>query len=102
MSRRCVVTGKGVHTGNNVSHSQRKTRRRWLPNIQDVSVYSEALAKPVRLRISTAGLRTLEHKGGLDVFLLDTAPTKLDPSLRALRKEVAAAAEAKAAEAPAA
>ncbi len=98
MSRRCVVTGKGVQTGNNVSHAMNKTRRRWLPNLQVTSVYSETLGRQVRLRLSTSGLRTLEHKGGLDAFLLATAPSKLDPELRSLRKQV----EQAKAEAPAA
>ena len=69
MARRCAITGKGVLTGNNVSHANNKTRRRFLPNLQDTSVMSDALGRPVRLRISTNGLRTIEHRGGLDAFL---------------------------------
>ena len=88
MSRRCMITGKAVMTGNNVSHAHNKTRRVFLPNVQDTSVFSEALGRKIKIRVSTAGLRTLEHKGGLDVFLMDTAPTKLDPALRPVRKQV--------------
>ena len=88
MSRRCMITGKAVMTGNNVSHAHNKTRRVFLPNVQDTSVFSEARGRKIKIRVSTAGLRTLEHKGGLDVFLMDTAPTKLDPALRPVRKQV--------------
>lgn len=88
MSRRCMITGKAVMTGNNVSHAHNKTRRVFLPNVQDTSVFSEALGRKIKIRVSTAGLRTLEHKGGLDAFLMDTAPTKLDPALRPVRKQL--------------
>ena len=64
MSRRCMITGKAVMTGNNVSHAHNKTRRVFLPNVQDTSVFSEALGRKIKIRVSTAGLRTLEHKGG--------------------------------------
>lgn len=106
MSRRCVVTGKGVQSGNNVSHSMRKTRRRFLPNMQTVSLLSETLGESVRLRISSQGLRTVEHRGGLDAFLLGARSADLTPELRRLRRRVegaraAAAAAAAAAEAPA-
>lgn len=95
MSRRCMVTGKGVMTGNNVSHAHNKTRRRFLPNVQDTRVFSEVLNRMFRLRVSAAGLRTLQHKGGLDKWLMDTAPTKLDPKLRPIRAQVEKALEAK-------
>ena len=88
MSRRCVITGKAPMSGNNVSHAQNKTRRKFLPNIQDVGVYSAALDKLVKMRVSAAGLRTIEHKGGLDTYLTSTAKTKLDPSLRAVTAQV--------------
>lgn len=88
MSRKCMITGKGVMSGNNVSHALNRTRRKFLPNIQDTSVYSVALDRWVKIRVSTSGLRTLEHKGGLDAFLTDTAKTKLDPKLRSLKAEV--------------
>ena len=88
MSRRCMITGKGVMSGNNVSHANNKTRRRFLPNVQDAAVYSVALARWIKMRVSTAGLRTVEHKGGIDEFLAGTAKTKLDPKLRPIKAEV--------------
>lgn len=88
MSRQCMITGKKVMFGNNVSHAQNKTRRTFLPNIQDTSVYSELLGRKIKIRASAAGLRTLDHKGGIDAFLLNTAKTKLDPALRSIKAEV--------------
>ena len=88
MSRRCMITGKGVMSGNNVSHALNRTRRRFLPNIQDTSLYSEALDRWVNIRTSAAGLRTVEHKGGFDAFLTSTAPTKLDAKLRPIKAQV--------------
>lgn len=72
MARRCIITGKGVLSGNNVSHANNKTRRRFLPNIQETSVLSDALGEQVRLKVTTRGLKTIEHNGGLDAFLLST------------------------------
>lgn len=95
MSRRCTVTGKGVMSGNNVSHANNKTRRKFLPNLQKASFYSEVLEKMVSIRLSVNGMRTVEHKGGLDTFLLSTAPTKLDPALRKIRANIEAAIERK-------
>jgi large subunit ribosomal protein L28 len=88
MARRCQITGKGVMSGNNVSHAHNKTRRRFLPNVQNTSVMSDALGGPVRLKVSAAGLRTLEFKGGLDAFLLGTSNTKLTPEARRLKRRV--------------
>ena len=88
MSRRCVVTGKSVMSGNNVSHAKNRTRRKFYPNVQETSLYSEALGKNVRVKISTAGMRTVEHKGGLDAYLTGTAKTKLDESLRPVKVQV--------------
>ncbi len=88
MARRCGLTGKGVQTGNNVSHAHNKTRRRFLPNLQATSLLSESLGTTVRLRISTHALRTIEHKGGLDAFLLDTKNISLTPELRRLKKRI--------------
>jgi large subunit ribosomal protein L28 len=88
MSRRCVITGKGVMVGNNVSHANNKTRRRYLPNLQATSVLSDALGHSVRLRLSTNGIRTIEHNGGLDAFLLTTADAKLTPDARRLKRRV--------------
>ncbi len=96
MTRRCMVTGKSVMTGNNVSHANNKTRRRFLPNLQDTSVYSETLGRWVSLRSTANGLRTIEHKGGLDAWLMNTAPTKLDPKMRKVRKQIEQAAAKKA------
>lgn len=97
MSCRCVVTGKIPMSGNNVSHAKNRTRRRFLPNVQENSLYSEALDRWVRLRVSAAGIRTVEHKGGLDAFVTSTAKTKLDPALRPIKKAVEKALAAKAA-----
>jgi large subunit ribosomal protein L28 len=94
MARRCVITGKGVLTGNNVSHANNKTRRRFLPNLQNISVMSEALGHPVRLRISANGLRTIEHKGGLDAFLKKAKSESLTPELRRLKRQVEKAVSA--------
>ena len=88
MARKCIITGKGVQTGNNVSHANNRTRRRFLPNLQHTSLLSETLGESVRLRISTRAIRTVEHRGGLDAYLLNTAPTKLPAQLRKLRKRV--------------
>jgi|ERR1051325_4395343 len=95
MSRRCQVTGKGVMTGNNVSHANNKTRRRFLPNIQETSVYSEALGRQIRVKVSTKGLKTIEHNGGIDAWLLSIAPSKLDEDLRPVRAQVVKATEKK-------
>jgi large subunit ribosomal protein L28 len=91
MARRCMVTGKGVLVGNNVSHANNKTKRRFMPNLQVTSLRSDALGGPVRVRLSTNGLRTIEHNGGLDAWLLGTATTKLDPEMRRLKRRVARA-----------
>ncbi len=88
MARRCGLTGKGVQSGNNVSHAHNKTRRRFLPNLQATSVMSETLGTSVRLRVSMHALRTIEHKGGLDAFLLDTKSLELTPELRRLKKRI--------------
>jgi large subunit ribosomal protein L28 len=92
MSRRCQITGKGVLTGNNVSHANNKTRRRYLPNLQETSLLSEALGTEVRLRVSTRALRTIEHNGGLDAYLLGTRNTVLPEEAQALKRRIARAA----------
>lgn len=92
MARRCALTGKGVQSGNNVSHAVNKTRRRFLPNLQRTSVFSDALGQPVRLRVSTNALRTIEHVGGLDAYLLKARPSTLDVDLKRLRKRIEKAA----------
>jgi large subunit ribosomal protein L28 len=94
MSRRCNITNKGVLTGNNVSHANNKTRRRYLPNLQVASLMSEALGRTVRLRLSTHGLRTIEHRGGLDAFLRSTPDRTLNSTMRKLKREIAISAAA--------
>jgi large subunit ribosomal protein L28 len=96
MARRCDVTGKGVLTGNNVSHANNKTRRRFLPNLQVASLMSDALGRPVRLRVSTRGLRTIEHRGGLDAYLMGEPDAALPLPLRRVKRQIRAAASAKA------
>ena len=88
MSRRCQITGKGVLTGNNVSHANNKTRRRFLPNLQETSLLSDALGSSVRLRLSTRGMRTVEHNGGIDAFLLSTPDAKLPVEARSLKRRI--------------
>lgn len=90
MSRRCSVTGKGVLTGNNVSHAKNKTRRRFLPNLQIVSFISETLGR-VRLRVSTRAIRTIEKNGGLDAYLSNTSRLKLAPEALKLKSRLARA-----------
>jgi large subunit ribosomal protein L28 len=86
MTRRCAITQKGVLTGNNVSHANNKTRRRFLPNLQEVSLMSDVLGRSVRLRLSTNGIRTVEFHGGLDAYLLKAKPCKLDSKIAKLQK----------------
>src|SRR3954451_18852523 len=96
MARRCGITGKGVLTGNNVSHANNKTRRRFLPNLQETSFFSDVLATSVRLRLTVHGIRTVEHNGGLDAFLLGTPNRKLPEEARALKRRIARAQAKKA------
>ena len=88
MSRRCMVSGKGPLVGNNVSHANNKTKRRFLPNLQDTTLLSDVLGRSVRLRISTNGLKTVEHSGGLDAWLVKTPAAKLDKQMRRLKEQV--------------
>jgi large subunit ribosomal protein L28 len=88
MTRRCEITGKSVLSGNNVSHANNKTRRRFLPNLQESSLQSEALGVSVRLRVTPRGLSTIEHKGGLDAFLLTTPSRKLTDEAQSLKRRV--------------
>ena len=97
MSRRCIVTGKRVLVGNNVSHANNKTKRRFLPNLQVISLLSDALGKPVRLRLTSRGIKTVEHAGGLDAWLLKTPSTRLDLETRRLKRAVQKAVEKRAA-----
>ena len=89
MSRRCELTGKAVQSGNKVSHSNRKTRTRFLPNLVRVTLISDTLDRAVRLRISAAALRSVEHRGGLDEFLAKATEADLSEGAVALKREVA-------------
>ena len=101
MARRCAYTGKGVMSGNNVSHANNKTRRRFLPNLQRTSIYSDALGQMVRLRLSTSAIRTIDHKGGLDAFLLGTPDAKLGDEARRVKRRIQKAKQKTEAAAPA-
>ena len=91
MPRRCALSGKSVQYGNNVSHANNKTRRRFLPNLQVASVLSDALGQQVRLRLTPRGIKTIEHNGGIYAYLLGTNDSKLSQEMLALKRRVAAA-----------
>lgn len=95
MAKRCELTGVGVQSGNNVSHANNKTRRRFLPNVQDVSLQSEALGNNVSLKVTAATLRTVEHNGGLDNYLLTTSNNKLTTEAQTLKRRIKRAQKAK-------
>ena len=88
MSRICELTGKGRQIGHNVSHANNKTKRSFLPNLQNVTLLSDTLQRAVRLRVSTNGLRSVEHVGGLDQWLLKTNDSKLSPRVVRLKREI--------------
>ncbi|EKF40399.1 50S ribosomal protein L28 [Nitratireductor indicus C115] len=88
MSRACELTGKAVLTGNNVSHANNKTRRRFLPNLCHVTLQSETLGQSVRLRVSANALRSVEHRGGLDAFLVKAKTNELSQRARLLKKQI--------------
>ena len=90
MSRKCAITGKGVLVGNNVSHANNKTKRRFLPNLQVISLQSDALGVPVRLRLSANTIRTIEKQGGIDAYLTATPAAKLTAEAQRLKRRVAA------------
>jgi large subunit ribosomal protein L28 len=89
MSRRCELTGKGVLTGNRVSHSNIKTRRRYLPNLNAVTLQSEALGRSFRFRVAASTLRTVDHRGGLDAFLAKARDMELSPKALKVKRELA-------------
>ena len=91
MSRRCELTGKGPMVGNNVSHANNKTKRRFLPNLNDVSLQSEVLGRTIKLRISAAALRSVDHRGGLDKFLAKAKDSELSDNALKVKKEIAKA-----------
>ena len=97
MSRRCELTGKGVMTGNNVSHANNRTKRRFLPNLLAVTLLSDTLGQSVRLRISANALRSVEHRGGLDAFLLKAKNDELSAACLKLKRELQKAQAEKAA-----
>jgi len=88
MSRRCELTGKGPMSGNNVSHANNKTKRRFLPNLNDVSLQSETLGRTFKLRISAAALRTVDHRGGLDAFLAKARDEELSANALKIKKDI--------------
>ncbi len=88
MSRRCELTGKAVLSGHLVSHSNRKTKRKFLPNLVNVTLQSDALQRSVRLRVSANALRTVEHRGGLDAFLPKAPESELSPNVRVLKRDL--------------
>jgi len=97
MARRCSVTGKGVLTGNNVSHAKNRNRRRFLPNVQQSTMLSDVLGRAVTLKVATSTIRTIEKNGGIDAYLLGTSNSKLTDMARRLKRKIrkasAAAAE---------
>ncbi|MBI1261641.1 MAG: 50S ribosomal protein L28 [Rhizobiales bacterium] len=97
MSRRCELTGKAVLTGNNVSHANNRTRRRFLPNLCQVSLISDALGRQYRLRITAHALRSVEHNGGLDGFLVKASDSQLSIKAQRLKRDILKAREAAAA-----
>ena len=88
MSRRCELTGKGVLVGNNVSHANNKTRRRFLPNLNDVTLQSETLGRSFKFRVSASALRTVDHRGGLDAFLAKAKDADLSVTALKVKKDI--------------
>ena len=88
MSRVCELTGKGPMTGNNVSHAKNRTRRRFLPNLNDVTLTSEVLGRGYSLRISAAALRSVDHRGGLDAFLAKAKDTELSDRALKIKRDL--------------
>jgi|TARA_B110000240_G_C13489705_1_gene449034 large subunit ribosomal protein L28 len=89
MSRRCELTGKGPMSGNNVSHAKNRTRRRFLPNLNEVTLASESLGQKFKFKISAAALRTVDHRGGLDGFMAKAKDTELSDKALKVKKEIA-------------
>ncbi|WP_374307965.1 50S ribosomal protein L28 [Methylocella sp.] len=88
MSRRCELTGKAVQTGNLVSHSNHKTRTRFLPNLVNVTLLSDVLQRKLRFRVAAASLRSVEHRGGIDAFLTKAGDDELSIGARAVKREI--------------
>tara|TARA_Y100000815_G_C13062547_1_gene394919 strand:- start:166 stop:534 length:369 start_codon:yes stop_codon:yes gene_type:complete len=93
MSRVCELTGKGPMVGNNVSHANNKTKRRFLPNLNDVSLISDALGRSFKLKISASALRSVDHRGGLDAFLAKAKDAELSPKALKIKKDIAKSAQ---------
>ncbi|BBK35586.1 50S ribosomal protein L28 [Allostella sp. ATCC 35155] len=93
MARRCPMTGKAVQSGHHVSHANNKTKRRFLPNMQVTSLMSDVLGTTIRMRVTTHGLRTIEHNGGIDAFLLGTSDAKLPVEAVRLKRRIEKAQE---------
>ena len=89
MSRRCDLTGKGAQVGNRVSHSNRKTKRRFLPNLLNVTMMSDALGRSVRLKVCANALKTVDHRGGLDAFLMKAKDAELSAEALDLKRAIA-------------
>ncbi len=88
MSRVCELTGKGPMSGNNVSHANNKTKRRFLPNLNDTTLHSETLGRGIKLRISAHALRSVDHRGGLDAYLLKAKDKELSSNALKVKKEI--------------
>ena len=88
MTWRCELTGKGTQIGHKVSHSNRKTKRRFMPNLVNVTIMSDALGRSVRLRISANALKTVDHRGGLDAFLAKSRDTELSPRALDIKRQL--------------
>jgi large subunit ribosomal protein L28 len=91
MARRCELTGKGPMSGNNVSHAKNRTRRRFLPNLVDVTLMSDILGRSFKMRISAAALRTVDHRGGLDGFMAKAKDAELSTKALKIKKDIAGA-----------
>ena len=91
MSRVCELTGKGPMSGNKVSHANNKSRRRFLPNLNEVTLMSDILAQSFKLRISAAALRSVDHRGGFDAYLAKAKPEELSPAASKIKKDIAKA-----------
>jgi large subunit ribosomal protein L28 len=92
MARRCAITGKGVQVGNNVSHANNKTKRRFMPNLQETSLISDTLGQSIKLRLTVNAIRTVEHNGGIDAYLLGTNDSKLTTDALKLKRRIEKAA----------
>jgi large subunit ribosomal protein L28 len=89
MARRCELSGKGVQTGHNVSHANNKTKRRYLPNLVNVTLISDTLGQSLRFKVSAAALRSVEHRGGLDAYLVKADESELSQRAKVVKREIA-------------